>query len=49
MEKTMLPCPCGEHIEGENEDDLVKRVYDHLRQAHPGLEYTREQILELAY
>ena len=47
--KTMLTCPCGELIEGKNEDELVEKVQDHLRDKHPDHEYTREQILFMAY
>lgn len=47
--KTMLDCPCGERIQGENEDDLVEKVQAHLKEAHPDHEYTREQILMIAY
>lgn len=48
-EKTQLRCPCGEFIAGDNEDDLVDKVQEHLRQVHPGMEYGREEILFLAY
>lgn len=44
-----LDCPCGEHIEGSTEDELVERVQAHLAAAHPDHQYTREQILFIAY
>ncbi|SNQ48696.1 conserved hypothetical protein [Frankia canadensis] len=44
-----LNCPCGEYIEGEDEDDLVEKTQAHLSEKHPGHDYTREQILFLAY
>jgi hypothetical protein len=47
--KTMLDCPCGERIVGVDEDDLVAKVQAHLAEAHPGREYTREQILFMAF
>jgi hypothetical protein len=47
--KTQLDCPCGEHIVGDNEDDLVEKVNQHLVQNHPGHEYSREQVLSMAY
>lgn len=47
--KTTLTCPCGETIVGRDEDDLVERVRSHLRDRHPDHEYTREQILMMAY
>ena len=47
--KTHLKCPCGEYIQGSDEDDLVAKVRDHLAHRHPDLSYEREQILFLAY
>lgn len=41
-------CPCGEVVEGEDEDDLVEKTQAHLRDAHPDRTYTREQILFFA-
>lgn len=47
--KTQLTCPCGAHIVGEDEDDLVEKVRHHLATVHPGMEYDREEILFLAF
>jgi hypothetical protein len=49
--KTTIQCPCGEVIVGGDEDDLVEKTQEHLREVHPQLEnaYTREQILFMAY
>jgi predicted small metal-binding protein len=47
--KTNLDCPCGEHLEGKDEDDLVEKAQEHLREKHPDHEYTRDQILFMAY
>jgi hypothetical protein len=47
--KTNLSCPCGEQITGTDEDDLVEKVNAHLAANHPGHEYTRDQILMIAY
>lgn len=47
--KTFLQCPCGEQLEGADEDALVEVALAHLAQDHPSLHYTREQILFLAY
>ena len=47
--KTHLNCPCGEAITGKDEDELVENVQAHLREKHPDHEYTREQILFMAY
>lgn len=49
MPKTTLDCPCGERIEADTEDELVARARAHLAEAHPGLDYSREQILFLAF
>lgn len=47
--KTHLTCPCGEAIEGTNEDDLVTKVQAHLAQNHPGHDYSRDEILFMAW
>lgn len=44
-----LQCPCGELLEGENDDALVSAAQEHLAAQHPQLHYEREQILLLAY
>lgn len=46
--KTKLTCPCGERVEGRDEDDLVEKTQAHLKEAHPGMEYDREAILFIA-
>ncbi len=50
-EKTNLHCPCGEHITGRDEDGLVEKALEHLREVHPELAdtYSREEILFVAY
>jgi len=47
--KRNLSCPCGEAIQGEDETELVKLTREHLRVQHPGMEYTDEEILFIAY
>jgi hypothetical protein len=47
--KRKLTCPCGQRIAGEDEDDLVEKARQHLAAAHPGLEYSRDEILFIAY
>ncbi len=47
--KTQLHCPCGEHIRGTDEDDLVEKTQAHLASEHPGMTYDREQILFIAH
>jgi predicted small metal-binding protein len=51
MMKKTLPCPCGQVIRGEDEDDLVEKAFAHLHEAHPEMagSYEREHILFMAY
>lgn len=49
QQKTALICPCGEHIRGRDEDDLVEKVNAHLGESHEGMSYTRDQILFVAF
>ncbi len=46
-----LDCPCGERITGEDDDDLVRKAQEHLREKHPELVdvYGPEHILALAF
>lgn len=47
--KTRLSCPCGELVQGSDEDDLVTKVQAHLAEKHDGREYDRDSILFMAY
>ncbi len=48
--RTRLRCPCGELIQGEDEDDLVEKANEHLATVHPDHGgYTRDEILFMAY
>jgi hypothetical protein len=47
--KRSLRCPCGEFIQGDNDDQLVETTQAHLKANHPGHEYSRDEILFLAY
>ncbi|HNM82990.1 MAG: DUF1059 domain-containing protein [Mycobacterium sp.] len=47
--KTHLNCPCGESIVGTDEDDLVDKTKQHLSEKHPGMDYSRDEILFIAY
>ncbi|MDN5913746.1 MAG: DUF1059 domain-containing protein [Pseudonocardia sp.] len=47
--KRNLNCPCGVQITGENEDDLVTKTQEHLAANHPDHEYSRDEILFIAY
>jgi hypothetical protein len=47
--KRNLNCPCGESIVGTDEDDLVAKTQAHLAEKHPGHDYSRDEILFIAY
>jgi hypothetical protein len=47
--KRNLTCPCGERITATDEDDLVEKAQRHLAENHPGHEYSRDEILFIAY
>ncbi|WP_408016170.1 DUF1059 domain-containing protein [Rhodococcus artemisiae] len=47
--KTRLNCPCGTAIAGADEDDLVEKTRSHLTESHPGMNYSRDEILFIAY
>ncbi|MBB4134101.1 hypothetical protein BKA16_000653 [Gordonia humi] len=49
MARTRLQCPCGEHLVGADEDDLVDKARSHLAERHSGLDYGRDEILIMAY
>jgi predicted small metal-binding protein len=46
----VVNCPCGETVRGENDDELVTNVEEHVRQHHPEMatQMSREQILGMA-
>ena len=47
----IVHCPCGENVEGENDDELVENVNEHIATKHPDMvgKYSREQILDMAH
>ncbi|AZG47364.1 DUF1059 domain-containing protein [Gordonia insulae] len=47
--KTRLTCPCGDQMKGADEDELVQKVQEHLAENHPDHEYSRDEILFMAY
>ena len=46
--KTRLTCPCGELVRGDDEDELVANVQQHLAEKHDGRSYSRDEILFMA-
>jgi predicted small metal-binding protein len=47
----VVHCECGTDVQGETDDDIVAKVEQHVREAHPEMEgqMSREQILEMAH
>lgn len=47
----VVHCPCGTDVQGDDDDELVENVQEHVRSDHPDLvgEYTREKILGIAH
>ena len=48
-QKRTLDCPCGVRLRGQDEDDLVEQAQQHLKDKHPGREYSRDEILFMAF
>jgi predicted small metal-binding protein len=42
-----LHCMCGNHVVGENDEDLVQQVLEHAREVHPEMVLTEEQAREM--
>ncbi len=47
----VVDCPCGEHVVGEDDNDIVAKVEAHVQEKHPDMVGTmdREQILAMAH
>jgi hypothetical protein len=47
----VVHCPCGDDVQGEDEDALVEAVEEHVADHHPDMvgKYSREQILSMAH
>lgn len=46
----VINCECGQSVRAESDDQLVERVEEHVRQAHPDLvgKMSRQDILAMA-
>ena len=46
----VINCECGQMVRGETDDELVAKVEEHVRAAHPDLigQMSREDILAMA-
>lgn len=40
----VIDCDCGVTLQAANDDDLVRRVREHLEADHPGREMSEEEI-----
>ena len=45
--KKVIQCPCGSIIEGQNDDEVVKKAQEHARTTH-GMELSPEQAPSMA-
>ena len=45
--KKVIQCPCGSVIEGESDDDVVRKAQEHAKATH-GMALSREQALSMA-
>ena len=45
--KKVIQCPGGSVIEGQGDDDVVKKAQDHAKATH-GMDLSREQALAMA-
>lgn len=48
-QRRRLECPCGELLVAETEDQLVDFAMRHLSAEHPTRNYTRADILFMAF
>jgi predicted small metal-binding protein len=39
-----LECPCGHHLEGENDEELFRLARQHVEEHHPDMERSDEQL-----
>jgi predicted small metal-binding protein len=45
--KKVIQCPCGTTIEGQSDDDVVKKAQEYAKANH-GMDLSREQALSMA-
>jgi predicted small metal-binding protein len=45
--KKVITCACGSVIEGQGDDDVVKKAQEHAKATH-GMDLSREQALSMA-
>jgi rhodanese-related sulfurtransferase len=42
-----IDCPCGQHLEGADDEDLFRHTREHVDRDHPELDRTDDQLREL--
>ena len=45
--KKIIQCPCGSVIEGDSDDDVVKKAQEHAKSTHQ-MDLSKEQALAMA-
>ena len=45
--KKIIQCPCGSIIEGDNDEDVVKKAQEHAKSTH-AMDLSKEQALAMA-
>ena len=45
--KKIIQCPCGSVIEGDSDEDVVKKAQEHAKATH-NMELSKEQALAMA-
>jgi predicted small metal-binding protein len=41
-----IDCPCGHHLEGQDDDELFRLAREHIERDHPEMERSDEQMRE---
>lgn len=41
-----IECPCGHHLEAEDDDELFQAARDHVDREHPDMQRSDKQIRE---
>ena len=41
-----IECPCGHHLEGADDEELVRLAREHIERDHPEMDRTDEQLRE---
>ena len=39
-----IECPCGHHLEGEDEDELFRRAREHVDRDHPEMNRSDDDL-----